>query len=250
MKYNIEYYSSLRAVKREKYFKSKPIFSKKGVDSNKIFFDCILDSLNFSKNKRVKVKILDIGTGTGYVPQVLCSISNGNFKIVGIDLSEDMIKVAQNRSRDSRIKYLIADNNKLPFKDESFDIVTNKLSTQFNFNEIHRVLKKDGAFIFKEYGENKGFKEIREIFKNRYKKTNKSINDYILEMSQLGFKEIRLNLYQVKRTYNQKEINDIFSMADLIEKFNKKDLNLIIKKLEKRSLIVVTSDPFIVFAKK
>jgi ubiquinone/menaquinone biosynthesis C-methylase UbiE len=250
MKYNIKYYSLEKAINRKNYFNNKPLFFEKGIDSNKIYFDYILNYINLFKNNNKKIKILDIGTGTGYVPQVLCSLSRDNFKIIGIDLAKEMMNVAKQNKDDRRIKYLIADNNELPFKSESFDIVTNKLSTRFSLKEVYRVLKRDGIFVFKEYGQSKGFKEIAEIFKDRYKKTNKNINDYISEISTLGFESTIVNLYQIKRTYSLDEIRDIFSMADLIYGFNEKDLIKIKHKLMKNNIIEVISDPFIILAKK
>jgi len=250
MKYNIKYYSLKKAINREKYFNNRPFFSENGIDSNKIFFDYILDHIKLLKNKNNKIKILDIGTGTGYVPKVLCSISKENFEIIGMDLAKEMIKIAELKKNDKRVKYLIADNYRLPFKEESFDIVTNKLSTRFSLNEVHRVLKKGGIFVFKEYGQGKGFKEVAKIFKNRYKKTNKSINDYISEIYAIGFEVVIANLYQIKRNYKLAEIKDIFSMADLVDRFNDKDLIKIKKKLIKNDIIKVTSDPFVIFAKK
>lgn len=250
MKYDIKYYSSEKALNREKYFNNKPLFSDKGIDSNKIFFDYILNQIDLLKNNGQKIKIADIGTGTGYVPQALCSLSEENFEIIGVDLSKKMIKIAEEKKTDKRIKYLIADNNRLPFRNNSFDIVTNKLSTQFDMKEVYRILKTGGIFVFKEYGKYRGFKEIAEIFRIRYKKTNKSINDHITDISSLGFESSTINLYRIKRSYSRDEIKNIFSMADLIDKFNDKDLKKIEDKLMKNNIIKVISDPFVIFAKK
>lgn len=250
MKYNIKYYSLEKAKNRERFFNSKPFFSKKGIDSNRIFFDYILKDLDSLKNKKRKIKILDLGTGTGYVPQVLCAISKENFEIVGIDLAEEMIHVAEQKRNDTRIKYLIADNKKIPFKNENFDIVTNKLATRFDSAEAFRVLKKGGIFVFKEYGQYKGFKEIAEIFKSRYKETYKSVDEYISELSKLGFESITANFYQVSRSYTLNEIKDIFSMADLIKNFAQDDLDKIGKKLIEDGKIRITSDPFVIIARK
>jgi len=248
--YDIKYYSLEKAENRESYFSNRPLFSKEGIDSNKVFFDYILDSINSLKKKNKKIKILDLGTGTGYVPQVLCALSKENFEIVGVDLAEEMIKVAEKKRNDNRIKYCIADNKKIPFKNESFDIVTNKLSTRFDPNEVRRILKKGGIFVFKEYGKYKGFKEIAGMFKDRYKKTYKDASDYARELSDLDFELVTINFYRINRVYSLNEIGEIFSMADLIRKFNKDDLIRIGEKLMKDGKIEIISDPFILFAKK
>ena len=55
---------------------------------------------------------------------------------------------------------IIADNNKLPYKKSEFDMVIGKLVTNFSAREVFRILKKNGNFIYKEYGKYKGMKEL------------------------------------------------------------------------------------------
>lgn len=246
-KYNIKYYSKEKAKKRDQFFSQKPLFINKGVDTNKIFFDFILEKIKESSHR--KISILDLGTGTGYVPEVITKLSKANFQIIGIDLSKDMLARAEETKSDQRIKYKLADNRKLPFKNNSFDIITNKLSTQFNAKEVYRVLKKDGIFVFKEYRKYKGFKEIAEIFKKRFKKTQKLMVDYANELIGLNFREVVLKSYLIKREYKAEEIKEIFSMVDLISNFDDKDMAKI-KKLEIQGRISVNSDPFILFTRK
>ncbi len=247
-KYDLKYYSKEKAEKRDKYFKNKPLFFENGIDTNKIFFDYILDEIN--KNPKKKLSMVDLGTGTGYVPKTLCKLTKANLNIVGIDLSKDMMDLAKQENQDKRINYKTADNNKLPFKNNSFDIVTNKLSTQFSVKEVYRVLKNNGIFVFKEYSKFKGFKEISKIFNKRFNKSNKTFDDYIKEIQKLDCKEVILQKFLLKRVYSLKEIKDIFSMANLIEDFNKKDIDKIKNKLLKNNKIIITSDPFIIFFRK
>ena len=247
-KYNIDYYNEEKAKMRKKYFADKSLFSEKGIDTNRIFFNYILDELK--KNSKKTLKILDLCTGTGYVPKTLCQLTKNKFKIIGIDLAKEMLAVAEKGKQDKRINYKLANNFKLPFKNGSFDIITNKLSTQFSFKEVYRVLKKDGIFIFKEYGEFKGFKEIKKIFNQRFKKSNKSIDDYLKEIEKNNYKEIILQRFLIKRDYKLSEIENIFYMANLIENFKKLDLQKIKSKLMKNSTIRITSDPFIIFLRK
>jgi SAM-dependent methyltransferase len=252
MVYKIRFYNRRIAEKREKYFNKKPIFKKNVIDTNRLFFDYILEAIDKSSCKNKKhIKILDLGTGTGYVPRVLTRLSKNKFKIVGIDLAPEMLNIAKLKTNDSRIKYLLGDNKNLPFKPESFDIITNKLSTQFDLTEVKRVLKNGGVFIFKEYGKYKGFKEIAERFKNRYKKPEIDIVDYIKVLQNLNFHEIILRSFFLKRKYNFQEIKTIFEMTNLISNFNLRDLNLIKDKIFKRKKqINIHSDPFIIFAQK
>lgn len=250
MKYKANYYNEEKAKKRNDYFSSKPMFIDEDVDTNKIFFEFIVESIEkiCQINKRAKIQILDLGTGTGYVPEILCKISQADFEITAIDLSKDMIENAKENNFDKRIKFTIADNNHLPFKAGSFDIVTNKLTTQFSTKELFRVLKKDGYFVFKEYGKNKGFKEIRKIFIKRFVKSNKTSFDIYNELCELEFSEILFKSYSLKRVYGIDEIKNIFEMAKLIDNFSLEDLLKI--KNELGDKLTITSDPFIVYAKK
>ena len=80
--------------------------------------------------------ILDIGCGTGYFTQFLSSYCRS---IVGVDTSMDMIKYAIKKHRDSNIKYLIADAEKLPFKDGGFDISVSITALNFVKNPLSAV---------------------------------------------------------------------------------------------------------------
>jgi len=249
MEYDINFYTKDKAQKRDDFFSNKPLFSDKGIDTNKIFFDYLLDSLKrIKKNKQEKIKILDLGTGTGYVPKVLCQLSDENFEIIGVDLAQQMLDLAKERTKDKRVKYVLADNQRLPFANSAFDIITNKLTTQFEMRELNRVLKQGGLFIFKEYDRYKGFKEIFNLFKDRFIKIKKGPADYYEELAQLGFQEIVLRKFIIKRDYQIDEINNIFAMANIIENFNPDDLNKIKNYLGEN--FNITSDPFIIYAQK
>lgn len=251
MTYNLKYYSQEKAKNRDKYFKNTSVFFENGIDTNKIFFDFILNYLN-TLNKD-NIKILDIGTGTGYVPEILCKLSKLKFRITAVDLSKNMLEAAKQKQLGERVRLVLADNNHLPFNKNTFDIVTNKLSTQFSVGEVHRVLKNEGIFVFKEYGEYKGFKEVFDIFRERYKKSTKQYMDYVNELYKFDFENINLNLYKIKRLYSLEELNNIFKMANLIDNFSDIDLKKIKNKMfgvNVNKKIKITSDPFIIFAKK
>lgn len=246
--YDINFYDKEKAEIRNKYFKNGPLIFESGLDTNKIFFDYVTDEIR--KNPKKKLSILDLGTGTGYVPKTLCQITNVDLKIIGVDLSQDMIDVAKQERVDKRIIFKLANNHQLPFKKASFDIITNKLSTQFSFEEVYRVLKKNGIFIFKEYGVFKGFKEISKIFGKKFRGNKKLSDDYAKEIIRMDCKEIIVQKFLIKRKYKLNEIKDIFSMANLIKNFGEKDLQKIKSKLYKNNKIVITSDPFIIFVRK
>lgn len=95
--------------------------------------------------------VLDIGSGNGLFTSVLFKDSID----IGIDISYKEIREAK---KTSKYKYLVASNiEQISFKDESFStIFSNSVFehlTDLNkaLKEIHRILRKDGTFIFTTY---------------------------------------------------------------------------------------------------
>ncbi|KAG8584024.1 hypothetical protein GDO81_008640 [Engystomops pustulosus] len=97
---------------------------------------------------------LDIGSGRGYISRHLTKETVERF--VQADVCEEALK----RSSASEIPTInvIADEEFLPFKDNTFDLVVSSLSLHWvndlprAFQEIYRVLKNDGVFIGAMFG--------------------------------------------------------------------------------------------------
>jgi ubiquinone/menaquinone biosynthesis C-methylase UbiE len=98
-------------------------------------------------------RILDIGTGPGYVPFEIARRAPG-LEIIGIDLSSAMVEIANRNAKElgvsERVKFEVADAANLPFEPGYFDFVISTLSLHHWRNpaacikEIHRVLKENG----------------------------------------------------------------------------------------------------------
>ena len=105
-------------------------------------------------------KILDLCTGTGDVA-IRFAQNNQVGEIVGIDLSEEMLRIARRKARKDglgkRITLLRADALHLPFEDNRFDIVTiafglrNIGHHQRGISEMVRVLKDGGQLLILEF---------------------------------------------------------------------------------------------------
>jgi phosphatidylethanolamine/phosphatidyl-N-methylethanolamine N-methyltransferase len=96
--------------------------------------------------------LLEIGVGTG----LMLHRYPVETHVTGIDLSEDMLKIARHRAelmQDRRIQLLAMNAEKLEFPDESFDCVALPYVLSVTPNpeslvrEIRRVCKKDGAIL-------------------------------------------------------------------------------------------------------
>ncbi|WP_230972489.1 class I SAM-dependent methyltransferase [Archaeoglobus neptunius] len=96
--------------------------------------------------------ILEIGVGTG---KNIPFYRNNHF--VAIDISEKMIARAKKKSGSKIVDLVIADAERMPFKDESFDIVYSTFvfcsvdDPVRGLKEAYRVLKKGGKAYFLEH---------------------------------------------------------------------------------------------------
>ena len=99
-------------------------------------------------------RILDVGTGPGYLPLAIAK-RNPDVEVTGIDLSRGMIDIARKNAEaagvSGRVKFETANASKLPFADGYFDFVVSTMSLHHwsdpaaCFQEIYRVLKDNAT---------------------------------------------------------------------------------------------------------
>ncbi len=117
-------------------------------------------------------KILDIATGTGDL--AIASLRLKPQRVVGLDLSPQMLKVGEEKIKNKKLDHIISmvegDSENLPFKDEEFDAATVAFGVR-NFEnlnagllEINRVLKPGGKFVVLEFSNPTAF-PIKQLFK-------------------------------------------------------------------------------------
>ena len=131
------------------------------------YYDLLYSDKNYSgevdyiiklikENSNEAKTLLDMGSGTGKHAELFC---NNGYIVHGIDLSEDMLKIAKNRIKDKEDK-LSFSHSKIQELDlnKKFDVVVSLfhvMSYQNSNNELIKAfevaknhLKKDGIFIF------------------------------------------------------------------------------------------------------
>jgi ubiquinone/menaquinone biosynthesis C-methylase UbiE len=93
-------------------------------------------------------RVLDVGTGTG-IGAFAVAARFPEADVVGVDLSEDMLAEARQKTPAElagRIRFERADAARLPFADESFDLVSLGNMIPF-FDELARVLTPGGTLL-------------------------------------------------------------------------------------------------------
>ena len=99
--------------------------------------------------------LLDVGCGTGFLIDLLAGQRKARY--CGLDLSDEMIRVANGKTIPGA-EFVSGSADKLPWPDESFDIVT--CSQSFHhypypekaMREAWRVLKSGGLYILSDTG--------------------------------------------------------------------------------------------------
>ena len=115
--------------------------------------------------------VLDVGCGSGIVTRDIARLTKG--KVIAVDGSKDMIKVAQNVLKPYKnVELRVGDANNLPLEDNMFDIVTCNLLLMWTddpqkvLNEMARVTKPGGivlATLEPDYGGKLHFPENPKV---------------------------------------------------------------------------------------
>ncbi len=127
----------------------------------------MLDATSSTEVRRV----LDIGCGAGQ--EMLPFVESGAFG-VGVDVTPFVGQVGRQKYGEkglaNRVGFLNASGNKLPFADESFDVLICRGALMFMdiksaLNEMSRVLAKNGRFFLKVQAPNYYWWKMSEGFK-------------------------------------------------------------------------------------
>lgn len=152
-------------------------------------------------------RLLDIGSGTGVLIEQLGKLYPETL-LQGIDLAFGMTQKASARHADNvKTDFVCGDAEKLPFKDNSFNLAVSTSTYQWifpldgAFSEVIRILEPGSSFIFALFGENTLF-ELKESYKKALSETGStkvdrthrfaSLNEVSASMKSAGFSKVEV----------------------------------------------------------
>ena len=116
-------------------------------------------------NLKSEDNLLDVGCGTGTL-LTLAKEKYPNTDMIGVDIDSEVLSIARRKSQKANLKieYVEASSAKLPFADESFNVVVSSLVFHHlptdikiqTIKEIYRVLKRNGRFLLADFGKKVG----------------------------------------------------------------------------------------------
>lgn len=167
-------------------------------------------------------KIIDVATGTGDL--AIEAVNTGPSKITGIDISEKMLELGQQKIKARGLEYIIefikCESENICFEDNTFDVamaafgVRNFSDPVKGLSEMRRVVRTDGLVVILEFSKPSGFlfKHVYNFYfgnllpflgslfskhKKAYKYLNESVMDFadnekfIQMMKKAGLSEIK-----------------------------------------------------------
>ena len=142
-------------------------------------------------------RVLDVGCGSGWATRLLADYAF-NGRVTGIDISDEMIRVAREASQaHPHVDFEVASAEKLPFADGEFTHAFSMESLYYYRNlaqalrEIHRVMKPRGLFcaVMDLYWENEATHQWIDTLKVQVELL--SIEDYRSLFIDAGFSDVR-----------------------------------------------------------
>lgn len=181
---------------------------KRTFDTLAPFYDVVVIPLSRVRDKvvnfteaKIGSKILDVATGTG--KQAFAFAKRG-YDVIGVDLSEVMLKVATKENRYGNLNFEVADATNLPFRDNGFDVSCVSFALhempltirEKALKEMVRVTKPEGMIVIVDYAlpENRAgrflvYHFVRLWENKHYSKFVKSDLDTLLTNLQVKVKE-------------------------------------------------------------
>jgi len=182
-------------------------------------------------SQKNSITILDIGTGTGFVPITIGNLLRKNCVFICTDVSQKILKTAEkniDKHFDCKFKFVKIESSdifKLPLKDRSIDVVTiNSVlhhiqDTEGFIKEIDRVLKPYGLIFI-------GHEPNRYFYENKFLWYNYKFME-IFTNFQVPIKKIAEKTHTIKilrkfyYSLSSNKKKEFYYYKDICEKINK-----------------------------
>lgn len=185
---------------------------------------------NHLKTMKSPVIVLDIGTGTGFVPSIVSRYLKSEDKIISTDISLEMLNIAKKKIENSicQTEFIKTDSEDLSFlEDSSIDLITvnsvlHHLPGYSKFlKEANRVLKNNGVICIMHEPNNLFFNNFLLFFvfrlssalMSKYNKLAKRKN--AKEENNLLLETIIQRLIADGVIKNKINVNDVQSLVDV-----------------------------------
>ncbi|MDO9242060.1 MAG: malonyl-ACP O-methyltransferase BioC [Methylicorpusculum sp.] len=169
-----------------------------------------LHLLNQYAEKGLSGNILDVGCGTGFLTERLLQFASLE-AIIALDIAEPMLHRARLRLADhSRVAYVCADAESLPFMEQQFDSIVSNLALQWcnlnseTFSRFKKLVKPGGQLIFSTFGP-QTLSELKLAWEavDDYRHVNDfAVQDDLFQaLTQAGSKKIQIETVIYKSAY-------------------------------------------------
>ncbi len=164
--------------------------------------------------------ILDLGCGTGKLTRLIANKVN-NGKILGIDLTPEMIEIARNRlpaEYKNTVDFSLGAGEDLDLPSDSFDVVTSAFTLR-NVDDLKKVISemrrvvKPGGKVYSLELAKPNFPGFREIYRFYFDKMLPLIGGLV----QGDSKPYRYLAESLKRFPNQDKLKELYENSGLTE---------------------------------
>ncbi|MCK4754611.1 MAG: class I SAM-dependent methyltransferase [Calditrichia bacterium] len=193
--------------------------------------DYIIDLIDHSGGE--VGSLIDLSCGTG---SLISHLQGKIPTIFGCDNSKEMISEARKKKK-PYIEYLfVNDIRRMAIKDDCFDCalflydslnyLINDISLENSLNEINRILKKGGIFIFDVVSENHCIEHYRDFHENEYwDDEGYSRHSFYDPTNGYQFNDFRIVIRG--KTFIEKHQQKVYDIDYLISALNKKSFKII-----------------------
>ena len=189
--------------------------------AHRIWKNRLMDWMNPKKDDH----LVDVASGTGDIAKAFLNKTNFLGKVTCVEPNEFMLDAGKKKLKNSgKIKWYCCPAEKLPFKDETFDIyavsfgIRNFSNINLSLKEAKRVLKTGGRILCLEFSKVNN-EVLGEIYK-RYSKLIPYLGKYIVGKSEPY--EYLIN--SISSFYDQEELLKIIK-SNGFEKAEYRDLS-------------------------